>query len=365
MKIAKHATIPLAAMVASAVLLGCERPSPEVVQGGYRGLAMEHVKNPRLLQASVENNMPPEALPQGQSGGPKATDVYENIQVLTDLSMADFTRIMVAVTMWVSPEEGCNYCHVPGNFASDDIYTKVVSRQMFAMTRQANAAWQDHVADTGVTCYTCHRGNPVPEYVWTTDPGPDQPSGVVPTGQNMSGYSTVAYSSLPFDPFTPFLDQENEVRVIGQTALPEDNRTSLKQAEWTYGLMMHLSEALGVNCTYCHNSRSFFAWDQSTPKRVTAWHAIRHVREMNQDYIWPLNDVLPASRKGPYGDPYRINCKTCHQGAYKPLYGAKMLKDYEALSGPATPPSYGPKAEAAAPAEEAAAATDAVETQQL
>jgi len=26
-------------------------------------------------------------------------------------------------------------------------------------------------------------------------------------------------------------------------------------------------------------------------------------------------------------------CATCHQGAYKPLYGANMLKDYPALAG--------------------------------
>ncbi|WP_246221692.1 photosynthetic reaction center cytochrome PufC [Marichromatium bheemlicum] len=333
MNIGKHASIPAVALVASVVLLGCERPPPEVEQGGYRGLAMEHVKNPRLLEASFKENMPPETIPAAAPGGPMATDLYENVQVLDDLTMAEFTRTMVAVTMWVSPEEGCNYCHVPGDFASDDIYTKVVSRRMFEMTRQANGAWKDHVADTGVTCYTCHRGNPVPEYVWTTDPGPDHPSGVVPTGQNAAGMATAAYSSLPFDPMTPFLDNDNEIRVIGNTALPSGNTNSIKQAEWTYGLMMHISEALGVNCTYCHNSRSFFAWDQSTPKRTTAWYAIRHVREMNQDYLWPLNEVLPESRKGPYGDPYRINCKTCHQGAYKPLYGAKMLKDYPGLMG--------------------------------
>jgi photosynthetic reaction center cytochrome c subunit len=272
--------------------------------------------------------------------------------------MADFTRLMVAVTLWVAPKEGCNYCHVPGDFASDDIYTKVVSRRMFQLTRDTNTGWKDHVADTGVTCYTCHRGNPVPKYVWVTDPGPNQPSGVSPTGQNIAA-SSVAYSSLPFDPFTPFLDQANEIRVIGASALPTGNMASIKQAEWTYGLMMHLSDSLGVNCTYCHNSRSFFAWDQSTPQRTTAWYAIRHVREMNQDYIWPLNDVLPESRKGPLGDPYRIGCFTCHQGAYKPLYGAQMLKDYPALIGPA------PAMEQAAPAEPAAAEPAAAPAQAL
>jgi len=333
MNIGKQATVSIAALVASVVLFGCERPPPKVVQFGYRGLAMEQNYNPRLLEASIKQNLPPEAIPAAAPGGPKVSDLYKNVQVLSDLTVGEFTRTMVAVTLWVAPKEGCNYCHVPGNFASDDIYTKKVSRRMFEMVQQANSQWKDHVAQTGVTCYTCHRGNPVPKYVWTTDPGPKHPSAFKPSGQNYAS-STVAYAALPYDPYTPFLDQANEIRVIGTTALPAGNHTSIKQAEWTYGLMMQISDALGVNCTFCHNSRSFFAWDQSTPKRTTACYAIRHVREINQKYIWPLNDVLPASRKGPYGDPFKVSCMTCHQGAYKPLYAAQMLKDYPALQGP-------------------------------
>jgi photosynthetic reaction center cytochrome c subunit len=237
-------------------------------------------------------------------------------------------------------------------FEYDGIYTKVVSRRMIQMTQDTNANWKDHVADTGVTCWTCHRGNPVPEYVWVTDPGPDQASGLAPTGQNTAAKS-VAYASLPYDPFTPFLLQDNDIRVIGQTVLPQGNRSSIKQAEWSYGLMMHMSQALGVNCTYCHNSRSFYSWDQSTPQRTTAWYAIRHVREMNNDYVVPLSDIIPASRKGPLGDVYKIYCTTCHQGAYKPLYGAPMLKDYPSLAQPL--PEGGLEAVKAAKEAEAAA----------
>ena len=215
------------------------------------------------------------------------------------------------------------------------IYTKIASRKMLQMTQDTNANWKDHVADTGVTCYTCHRGNPVPEYVWTTDPGPGQPSALAPTGQNIAS-KTVAYASLPYDPFTPFLLQENDIRVIGDTPLRQgnQNRRSIKQTEWTYGLMMHMSDALGVNCTYCHNTRSFYAWDQSTPQRTTAWYAVRHVRALNNDWVVPLTEVLPETRKGPLGDVYKVYCTTCHQGAYKPLYGAPMLKDYASLQGP-------------------------------
>ena len=31
------------------------------------------------------------------------------------------------------------------------------------------------------------------------------------------------------------------------------------------------------------------------------------------------------------GDVAKVNCATCHQGAYKPLYGAAMAKHYPEL----------------------------------
>ena len=363
MKLLDRKALVIAALGASAFLAGCEMPPPDVVQNGYRGLGMHTNYNPRLLQASLDANVPPEPIPAASAGGPKAKDLYKNVQVLGELTVGEFNRLMVAMTTWVAPEQGCYYCHVNEGFEYDGIYTKVTARRMLQMTQDTNANWKDHVAATGVTCYTCHRGKPVPEYVWVTDPGPGQPSMLAPTGQNIAAKS-VAYSSLPYDPFTPFLSQDNNIRVIGDTALPQGNRNSIKQAEWTYGLMMHMSDALGVNCTYCHNSRSFYSWDQSAPQRTTAWYAIRHVREMNNDYVTPLGEVLPASRKGPLGDPYKIYCATCHQGAYKPLYGASMLKDYPSLAQPL--PEGGLEAvkaaaEAAAPVEMQAMAEPAVE----
>ena len=87
-----------------------------------------------------------------------ASDVYKNVQVLGDLSVGEFTRHMAAITAWVAPQEGCNYCHNPENLADDSKYTKVVARRMIQMTQHINADWKPHVAATGVTCYTCHRG---------------------------------------------------------------------------------------------------------------------------------------------------------------------------------------------------------------
>ena len=93
-----------------------------------------------------------------------------------------------------------------------------------------------------------------------------------------------------------------------------------------------------MNCTYCHNTRSFADWDQSTPQRATAWYGIRMVRDLNNTYLDPLHGVFPPSRLGPTGDAPKVNCATCHQGVYKPLFGVSPVVGFpELVSGPQTP----------------------------
>lgn len=127
------------------------------------------------------------------------------------------------------------------------------------------------------------------------------------------------------------------MRAVATTALPSGDSTGIKQTEWTYALMMHMASSLGVNCTYCHNSRSFTDWSQSSPARVVAYYGIRMARDINNHYLSPLASVFPPARKGPLGDAYKVNCATCHQGVAKPLYGVSMLKDYPELSGVQAP----------------------------
>ncbi len=325
----------LIALLGGAVLAGCERPPVDSVQRGWRGSGMLQVYNPRTVAEQIPANQAPPALPPAPAEGPKAKDVYQNVQLLGDLNIAQFTRLMTAMSSWIAPQEGCAYCHNLQNLADDGKYQKVVARKMLAMTQQINAQWQPHVAATGVTCYTCHRGNPVPKEVWFTAKPQNLKSNFIGdlAEQNLASPS-VGLASLPYDPFTHYLLNDLPIRVYGTTALPTGNRSSIKQAEFTYSLMEHMSTGLGVNCTYCHNSRSFGDWAESTPQRVTAWHGIRMAREINNKHMVPLTGVFPANRKGPTGDVAKVNCATCHQGAYKPLYGAQMAKDYPELIGP-------------------------------
>lgn len=316
------------------LLVGCERFPMDSVQHGYRGTGMVQVYNPRILATQDALNTAPAAIPAASPDGPKAKTLYKNVQVLGDLSGGEFIRLMTAMTAWVSPQESCIYCHNPANFAEDSKYTKIVARKMIQMTRQINSEYKNHVAETGVTCYTCHRGNPVPQQVWFTLPDQNKRADFIGdlAGQNTPG-KLVNLSSLPTDPLTPYLLEDKPIRVNGTTALPTGNRQSIKQAEWTYGLMTHMANSLGVNCTYCHNSRSFSSWENSPPQRVTAYYGIRMARDLNNAYMLPLTDTFPDNRKGAKGDVAKISCATCHQGAYKPLYGYSMLKNHPELAG--------------------------------
>ena len=328
-------TLGLAGLASAAVIFTTFQHPPVVsVQRGFRGVGLEQNYDPNLVRASLPNNVIPASLPQLPAAGPKAGVVYKNVQVLGNLSVGQFTRLMASLTTWVSPAQGCAYCHNVNNMADDSLYTKVVARRMIQMTQNINANWQTHVQQVGVTCWTCHRGNPVPANIWFTNPGPGAKLGGMAASSNGQGtYSKAAGgASLAIDPFTPFLLEANNIRVQGTTALPVDNRHTIKQAEWTYGLMMHMSTGLGVNCTYCHNSRAFSDWSQSTPQRTNAWWGIRMVRDLNVSYLTPLTSVFPNYRLGVTGDVAKINCTTCHQGIYKPLYGVSMVKTFPELT---------------------------------
>ena len=118
------------------VLFTFERPPVVSTQNGFRGTAMEQVVNPRLRAVSVAANRVPAAPDAADAEGDKASEVFENVQLLGDLSVAQFGRIMQAMTEWVAPAQGCNYCHNPENMASDEVYTKVVTRRMLSMFKR-------------------------------------------------------------------------------------------------------------------------------------------------------------------------------------------------------------------------------------
>ena len=137
----QHTLIALGMTVALVCLAGCEKPRPVSVQRGFRGTGMEVLYNRPKLDALYAKNQLPEVQSPASPDGPRAGDVYQNVQVLKDLSAGEFARVMLAITQWVAPpDQSCNYCH-QGEMSSDALYTTVVARRMLQMTRDINSYW--------------------------------------------------------------------------------------------------------------------------------------------------------------------------------------------------------------------------------
>lgn len=328
--------ISLVILCSAVFLAGCERT--QSVQRGGRGTGLLNVYNPKVVaeQAQLNRVPTPEPVDPPEPDTPSVKDVFKNVQVLTDLNALEFARLMQAIASWVAPVQGCSYCHNPKNLASDEKYTKLVARKMLRMTRQINTEWKSHVVGTGVTCWTCHRGQNVPSGIWFANPtNTTQAANFIGdrAGRSQAGIKENGNTALPSDALSVFLNSDTQIRIQGTKALASENFHSIKQAEWSYSMMMYMTKSLGVNCTYCHNTRAFFNWNESPPQRATAWYGIRMARMINKEYLNMIAPLLPAYRLSALGDGPKVGCETCHKGAYKPLYGASMLGDYPELAG--------------------------------
>ncbi len=65
----------------------------------------------------------------------------------------------------------CDFCHVQGDFASDEKHHKEIARNMIQLARTINTKFPD--GKEHVTCYTCHRGSEEPD---TAPPPADTPN---------------------------------------------------------------------------------------------------------------------------------------------------------------------------------------------
>src|SRR6056297_2119504 len=182
-----------------------------------------------------------------EPGEELAGDIYDNVQVLGDLTDANFNRLMAAMTRWVSPEQGCAYCHGDGDldtYGEDTLYTKVVARRMIEMTQNIDEAWDGHVnanKQVGVTCMTCHRGQNVPSDIWFKLGNVNEATNGWPAIQNRVTAQSQA-TSLPTDALEKYLLEGDIIgvhhlasRVEGSPADP--GLPAIQQAERTYSLM--------------------------------------------------------------------------------------------------------------------------------
>jgi photosynthetic reaction center cytochrome c subunit len=290
-----------------------------------------------------------------------ASAVYRNVKVLNDVNAGDFMRLQAAMTAWVSPRQGCGYCHVAGDWASDAKPQKAAARVMLAMTRHINSTWSTHVGPQGVTCFSCHEGQPVPRDVWYQSPPRRTPTMVEPE-EDWDEAARTVHAFFPNEGYEEYLLQDTPGLVQSQTDHPTKQSSNLVAVKRLYEMMMQMSDDIGVNCGFCHNSRAMFDWSQSTPNRWVGLGGIKLTRDINRNYIVGLSSILPLSRlrvdaDQPWSLPRReqgwqagnglAGCATCHHGAPQPKVGVGLAARFPTLmaeprttaqTAPATPP---------------------------
>lgn len=327
------------AVVVAALLVTWGRPLPvEALQTGPRGTGMSVTDFVAVAEApdpTVEGYT--SSAPVAPATGARtAGQAYPDAEpLLADLSVENYDRLVAAMREWTG---------IPTLFEGEENYQTVVARRMIQMVQNLNENWAGHVnisGRAGVNCYTCHRGQPVPSDVWYQ---------VTPVTQSTAGWAAVqnrvtplsAYTSLPSDALQHYLVEANviavhdlEPRVAGSPS--DEGYRTWQDTERTFSLMNYIDNSLGVNCVFCHNSRAFYDVGQVTPQWATAQLGIGMVQEMNNDYILPLQDVLPEERLGPMGDVPKAACRTCHKGYQRPMGGFDALTDWPELATTGAP----------------------------
>lgn len=97
-----------------------------------------------------------------------APQVFHNIQTPFIKSITAERLLLVMERAYSrSLGTGCDHCHTPGKWESDDKQAKRIAREMSKMTVKLNTEILGNIAELSdrqprVTCYTCHRGQVKP-----------------------------------------------------------------------------------------------------------------------------------------------------------------------------------------------------------
>ena len=112
-----------------------------------------------LLPVLTLHTIAQEKAPEKKDTPKKQQPNPTNLKVLKVTTGPEVGQIMRTFTAGLGVQ--CSYCHVQGNFPSDENPKKDVARQMIKMTQVINSNFPD--GKMRVTCYTCHRGEAEPK----------------------------------------------------------------------------------------------------------------------------------------------------------------------------------------------------------
>lgn len=113
----------------------------------------------------------------------------------------------------------------------------------------------------------------------------------------------------------PIQSQDEPVAAVGKnmTIFTGDKAFQSPRELQTY--MKSLTEALGVQCSYCHNMRDFTS--DENPHKAKARQMMTMTSEINEKYFKDHPNE-------------QMTCFACHQGREHPIFSKQQLMDIQA-----------------------------------
>jgi photosynthetic reaction center cytochrome c subunit len=264
-----------------------------------------------------------------------AIDTLEGVPPsLANVTVENYERLVEAMRSWT----GIPDLLEPGN----DSYQTQVAYSMIEMTQNINQNWAAHVqanAEVGVTCYTCHRGQPVPNNIWFR---------VGPVNNNAAGWPAIQnrvtmtsnFTSLPSTYLEHFLLQDEDgfygVAQVHDLASRVENLAG-RSAHPADGNDLCLDELL----RQLAGRELRVLSQQPRVLRSHAGHPAMVDRKPRHHHgAGAAGAVHPAARRGPAGrtsrsdlrDVPKLACRTCHQGEQQPLNGLNVIANWPELA---------------------------------
>ena len=211
-------------------------------------------------------------LAQPNPGPARVVAPPKNLKILPPTDLID---VMQAFNVSLGVQ--CNFCHVPGDFASDANQHKETARAMIQLVRDIEPFFpfggKNYPAGYHeVDCQTCHRGSAIPE------------------------------TKAPVHYIAP--------REVGRVNTETDLGTNMKalppntRVHGAFSIMEEFRDALNVDCAYCHGGTGGQAADGNPRKEIT-----RTMIKM----ITMINTKFPGTGAYPEGRQ-EVSCYTCHRG---------------------------------------------------
>ncbi|WP_299786626.1 photosynthetic reaction center cytochrome PufC [uncultured Marivita sp.] len=324
----------VAVTVAAFIVVVGQPFKTDSLQTGPRGTGMsvpEFVSEVRDADPTIAGYLRRDDITEEDIAGVSAEALQNVPPALGNISDEDYARLVVAMRSWTG---------IPDLMEDPDNYQTQIAYTMVGMVQSINEDWIGHVqsnAVVGVNCYTCHRGQAVPSEIWFRLGPVNEAAGGWAAVQNRVTVQS-QYTSLPSDALESYLLDYGRIGVhdleAHVAAYPsEEGYPTWQDTERTFSLMNYVSNSLGVNCVFCHNSRAFYDPEQVTPQWATEMLGITMVQEINNDWLVPLEGLYPEERLGPvFADAPKAACKTCHKGYQQPLQGLNVIDEWPELA---------------------------------